>query len=136
MQPRPQIPHAGPMHWLDTAALSDDGLTATASRTIHADQPFTRNDYLLRSALIELMAQTAAAGSSMKASRQNKKVHKGVLATIRDFHVTAAPPVGSTVHLTATHEKSLGPLSLAYLEARIDDQLIASARMTFHLVIE
>ena len=136
MQSRPQIPHEPPMHWLDAATLSDDGLTATASRSIHSDHPFTRDGQLLRSALIELMAQTAAAGSSMNASRQKKKVRKGVLAAIRDFHVTAAAPVGSAIHLTATHEKSLGSLSMARLEARINDQLIASARMTFHLDIE
>ena len=45
-------------------------------------------------------------------------------------------PANTTLHLTATHEKSLGPLSSARLEARINNTLIASARMTFHLTIE
>ena len=133
---RPKIPHEPPMHWLDTATLSPDQLTATATRTITPDHPFVENGRLPRSALVELMAQCAAAGSSMKAAAQNKKVRAGMLVAIRDFRVTADVPASATLHLTATHEKTLGPLSSAHLEARINDTLIASARMTFHLTIE
>jgi predicted hotdog family 3-hydroxylacyl-ACP dehydratase len=115
------------MHWLDTATLSADQLTAFATRTITADHPFVENGQLPRAALIELMAQCAAAGSGMKAGTQNKKVRAGMLVAIRDFLVTGDIPVNSTLHLTAIHEKTLGPLSSATLEARIDERLIASA---------
>ncbi len=124
------------MHWLDTATLSPDRLTATATRTITPDHPFVENGHLPRSALIELMAQCAAAGSSMKAALQNKNIRAGMLVAIRDFLVTADIPTNTTLHLTSTHEKTLGPLSSARLEARINNTLIASARMTFHLQFE
>ena len=136
MQHRVPIPHEPPMHWLDSASLSDDGLAATASATITPEHPFLRDGQLLRSALIELMAQGAAAGSALKAARQNKKVRTGMLVALSDCRITAGAPVGATVHLTAVHERSFGPLSMARLEARINNQLIASARMTFHLHFE
>ncbi|MGN6367864.1 MAG: hypothetical protein ACTHN5_06345 [Phycisphaerae bacterium] len=124
------------MHWLDTATLSLDQLTCTATRTITPTHPFVENNLLPRTALSELLAQCAAAGSSMKAASHNKKIRTGMLVAIRDLHITSDIPANSTLTLTATHEKSLGPLSSAYLEAKIHNRLIASARMTFHLQFE
>ncbi len=74
---RPVLPHAPPMHWLDTAELSADGRTATATRIIAPDHAFLDDGYLLASALIEMMAQAAAAGSVLLAQSQNRKVPRG-----------------------------------------------------------
>jgi predicted hotdog family 3-hydroxylacyl-ACP dehydratase len=131
--PSPQLPHAPPMHWIDEATLSNDGLTATAHRTLQPDHPFISDGQLLPSALIELMAQTAAAGSVIKHQAPGKKIRHGALVAIRDARFVGSAPVGATVILTAMHERAIGPLTSARLEARIGDTLIASARMTFHL---
>jgi len=124
------------MHWLDSATISDDGLTATATRAIPADHPFVRDGRLLPAALIELMAQAAAAGSTLKAQRQGRTVQRGVLVAVRNFHIIAPVPVGASVELTAVHERTLGALSMVRLEARVNNALIASAHMTFHLDFE
>ena len=130
------IPHAPPMHWLDSAVISEDGLTASATRTILADQPFVLNGQLLSAALIELMAQAAAAASSLNAARENKRIRRGVLAGLREFRIQGPALVGATVEIIAHHEKTFGALSMGRMEARIDGRLIASARMTFHLDFE
>jgi predicted hotdog family 3-hydroxylacyl-ACP dehydratase len=124
------------MHWLDDAALSEDGLTTTAHRTLRADQPFVDEGRLLPSALIELMAQAAAAGSVMKNRSLGKSIRQGALVAIRNAEFVGAALVGERVVLTAVHERALGPLTSVRLEARIGDRVIASARMTFHLTFE
>ncbi len=124
------------MHWLDTAVLSADGLTATATRNITPDHLFVHDGCLLSSALIELMAQAAAAGSSLKAQSQGRKVRDGVLVSINDFRILGPVPAGSLITLKATHEKTFGALTRAALETRIDARPIATATMTFHLQFE
>jgi predicted hotdog family 3-hydroxylacyl-ACP dehydratase len=124
------------MHWLDEATLSDDGLTATARRTLESHHPFICDGRLLPSALIELMAQTAAAGSVIKNQAIGKKIRHGALVVIRDAQFLGDARIGATIVLQAIHEKAIGPLTSALLEARIDGHLIASARMTFHLTFE
>jgi predicted hotdog family 3-hydroxylacyl-ACP dehydratase len=123
--------------WLDTATLSPDGKTTTATRLITPAHPFVENNHFLPSALIELMAQAAAAGSILNAQKvgggQNKKIRRGLLASLRDFQILAPLPVTALITLTATHEKSFGPLTSTHLQAHIHNQLIAQARMTFHL---
>jgi predicted hotdog family 3-hydroxylacyl-ACP dehydratase len=119
--------------WLDTATLSPDGKTTTATRLITPAHPFIENNHFLPSALIELMAQAAAAGSILNAQTQNKKIRRGLLASLRDFQILAPVPVTALITLTATHEKSFGPLTSTHLQAHINNRLIAQARMTFHL---
>jgi predicted hotdog family 3-hydroxylacyl-ACP dehydratase len=132
---RPVLPHAPPMHWLDDAQQLSDG-RSVATRSITADHPFVHDGHLLPSALIELMAQAAATASIAAATNQNRKIRRGVLASIRDLQIIAPIPVGSTVTLFAAPEKTFGNLTLAALEAWIGKQLIATARMTFHLEFE
>jgi predicted hotdog family 3-hydroxylacyl-ACP dehydratase len=124
------------MHWLDYATLSPDGLTATASLALLSDHPFLIDGHLLPSALIELMAQAAAAGAVLKNQALGKTIRLGTLVAIRDARFLSPAPVGTTITLTALQEKQWGPLTSAHLEARIDARLICSARMTFHLTFE
>lgn len=136
----PLIPHEPPMHWLDAASVSEDELHATAVCTIADAHPFVRDGHLLPSALVELMAQAAAAGSAIKAQRQGRAIRRGVLVSIRDLRFAGigatGVPVGVTIHLEAIHERTLGPLSMGSLEARVEGVVIASGRMTFHLDFE
>lgn len=56
------IPHRGPMRWLDSASVKPDGWII-GRHVVAADHPFVIKGRLIRAALIELIAQTAAAGS-------------------------------------------------------------------------
>lgn len=63
------IPHGGRMRWLRSACVQPDGWII-GHHPIAADHPFLRNKILPRSALIEIIAQTAAAGSHTITSGQ------------------------------------------------------------------
>ena len=133
---RPVLPHAPPMHWLDSAALSVDGRTIIAARTIGQAHPFILAGYLLPAALVELMAQCAAAGSALDVQAHSRKVGRGMLVAIQQFESFAPVPVGTTLTLTATREQSFAPFTKARITAQIGTALVASATMTFHLEFE
>lgn len=132
---RPQLPHAGAMHWLDGADVSPGG-KIRAWRIIHPDHPFTHNNELLPSALIELMAQAAAAGALKKAAKTGKKLCRGVLAAIHETHIVAAVRIGDTVTITGHEERNFAGFVSGAFEARVHETLVAHARMTFHLSFE
>jgi predicted hotdog family 3-hydroxylacyl-ACP dehydratase len=128
------LPHEAPMHWIQSVSVSADGNHARATAHIAPTHSFVRDGFLLPSALIELLAQAAAAGRGATAQRDaNGRVRQGVLAAIQEFQVHAPVPADSTLMLSATHEKSYGPLTQARIEAHLGATLVASARMTFHL---
>jgi predicted hotdog family 3-hydroxylacyl-ACP dehydratase len=122
------------MHWIDDAALSPDGRTVNATARITREHPFLDGDHLLPSALIELLAQAAAAGAALRAQKQNRPAPtRGLLAALRDFRILLDVPVPATLTLTATVERSFGELSLCHVAAHLDGALVAHAHMTFHI---
>jgi predicted hotdog family 3-hydroxylacyl-ACP dehydratase len=135
IESRPQLPHAGPMHWLDGAEVAAGG-EIRAWRTIHADHPFTQDGQFLPSALIELMAQAAAAGAIRKAQSSGKKLRHGVLAAIQEIEILAPVRVGETVTVTGREERNFAGFVSGSFEARVGETPVARARMTFHLTFE
>lgn len=130
------LPHQGPMRWIDRITTSPDGREASATIHISQNHPVVRDGILLRSALIEFMAQTAAAGSAVTASHSGRRIRQGVLAAIANFTVSRDIPVESDIEIRAAHDKSFGPFSQVQLEVRLGGQPVAQARMTFHLTFE
>jgi len=123
------------MHWLDRAYLNPDN-SVTAQRLITPDHPFLENNQLLPCALIELLAQAAAAGVILASRSSAKKLKSGVLAAIQEFQILAPVHIHDLLTLTACQEKSFGPFSAATLRASLQNRAIATARMTFHLQFE
>jgi predicted hotdog family 3-hydroxylacyl-ACP dehydratase len=122
------------MHWISHAELSPDGRTVTATAPITTDHPFLDGDRLLPSALIELLAQAAAAGAALRAQTENRPAPTpGLLAALRDLCILTDVPVPSTLTLTATVERTFGELSLCHVAAHLDGVPVAHAHMTFHI---
>ena len=131
-----ELPHAGAMRWVTEARLSADGLEAEARATIGAGHPFVVEGRLQEAALLELLAQGAAAGSMLRERRNGKRVVRGFLVGVRAFEVSGEVREGAVVEVRARHEKSFGALSQVALEARVEGVVVARGRMTFHLEIE
>ena len=134
-----ELPHQGPMRWITEASLSADGREAVARGVIRSGHPFVADGRLQEAALVELLAQGAAAGSLLRAGREGKRVRRGMLVGIREFEVVKPLLVGEEgvlVEVRACHEKTFGALSQVFLEARVSEALVARGRMTFHLEIE
>jgi predicted hotdog family 3-hydroxylacyl-ACP dehydratase len=124
------LPHASLMRWLPDDALAPDAVHVT----VPPDHPFLRDGHLLPAALIEYLAQAAAAMFSTTA--QNRRLRQGVLVAITDFNADHPVPVGTPLTLRVTPEKSFGPFTSAHLTAHHYQTPIASAHMTFHLTFE
>jgi predicted hotdog family 3-hydroxylacyl-ACP dehydratase len=118
------------MHWLPSTAMASDAVHVT----VPADHPFARDGHLLPSALIEYLAQAAAARISV--DTQGRRLKQGVLVAIADLMVHELVPLGTPLKMLVTPTKSFGPFTAAHLEARRNDTLVARANMTFHLTFE
>ena len=133
------LPHEGAMRWVKEAALSADGSEAMGRGVIGAGHAFVVEGRLQEAALVEVMAQGAAAGSLLRALREGKRVKRGLLVGVREFVVPEPVLVGAqgvVVEILARQEKAFGKLSQVYLEARVAEVVVARGRMTFHLEIE
>lgn len=125
-----QLPHTGPMRWLPDSALALDGVHVT----VPPGHPLLRDGHLLPAALIEYLAQAAAA--TISTTSDNHRLRQGVLVAIADFTVLRPVPAGMPLTLRVTPEKSFGPFTSAHLTAHHHQTPIASAHMTFHLTTE
>jgi predicted hotdog family 3-hydroxylacyl-ACP dehydratase len=118
------------MRWLPDDALVED----TVHVTVPPDNLFLRDGHLLPAALIEYLAQAAAARLSIR--EQGRRLRQGVLVAIKDFNFHHPVPAGTPLILRSTRQKAFGPFSTGYLEAHAHGTLIATAHMTFHLTFE
>lgn len=131
-----QLPHTGPMRWVDSVRLAEDASASHARAFVTEAHPFVVAGKLPRAAMIELLAQGAAAGASLRAAVSGKRVIRGLLVSVRDLHFTGDARVGNLVEIRAWEEHRLPPLVQGRLEAWVDGRLIAHGRMTFHLTFE
>ena len=84
-----QLPHTGLMRWLPDDALAEDGVHVT----VPPDHPLLRDGHLLPAALIEYLAQAAAA--TLSTASQGRRIRQGVLVAIADFVVHQRVAVGT-----------------------------------------
>jgi hypothetical protein len=91
---------------------------------------------LQEAALIEVLAQGAAAGSMLRERRNGRRVMQGFLAGVREFEVMGEVRAGDVVEVWGRHENTFGALSQMVLEARVAARVVARGRMTFHLEME
>ncbi len=120
------IPHRPPMRWLDDAALQADG-TVAAHSTISAEHPFLNGGRLPRSALIEMMAQTAAcAGVATAAGRGGR----GMLIGLRDVAIAGAPAIGERVELQVKMIQRIGNMFLCEGSASVGGREIVHGQFS------
>ena len=124
------------MHWLDGATISADGTSMIAWRLITPNQPFIDRGRFLPAALIELMAQAAAAGAIVKAQAAGKRLRTGLLAAATLVQVLGDAHVGQTITVRGREECHFAGFVKGHLEASVADRLIARADLTFHLLFE
>jgi len=81
------VPHRGPMLFLDRVVAFTASRTVT-EMVVGADSPWVRGGLLIRPALIELAAQTAAAGAGLEARKGGRGPSGGFLGAVSDarFH--------------------------------------------------
>ncbi len=125
------IPHTGPMRWLDFVYSQPDGWIIGQQR-IETDHPFLMHGQLPPSALIEYIAQTAAAGGAgMRAGIATDCPVSGMLMALRDVRFFAAARAGDmlVVRVRVTHR--MGNMFRCDGQAYCRDALICEGCFSF-----
>jgi predicted hotdog family 3-hydroxylacyl-ACP dehydratase len=94
------LPQRPPMVMLDRLIFCE-GQVARGTLLVTADNVFTRDGVLTESGLIEAMAQTAAARTSLlqhsRAGEEKKAAAVGVIGSIKDFRLAFLPKTGQVI---------------------------------------
>ncbi len=123
-----RIPHRPPMHWLDDAKILADG-SICARRTISPAHPFVVKGMLARSALIEMLAQTAACGAV--SGKEAEPASRGMLMVLREVFFAGAPAVGEGVDLHVKMIRSFGNMFLCEAIATVGERLLVRGEFSF-----
>jgi predicted hotdog family 3-hydroxylacyl-ACP dehydratase len=90
------IPQRPPMQMIDRLIYADEHI-ARGTLTVRESNLFCINGNLSESALIEFIAQTAAAYTGYKSKLTSGKVEEGYIGAVKNLNVYALPPVGSEI---------------------------------------
>lgn len=112
--------------------ISADEKSATTALLIREDNIFVTEGLLNAYALIEVMAQTAAAhlGYVDKCLRGLGDVRIGYIGSIKRMRIDATPKVGETLTTRMEVQEDFMNMKLVTAESFVNDQRIASAELT------
>ena len=131
---RTLLPQQPPMVMVDRL-ISADEKSATTSLLISEDNIFVSEGHLNAYALIEVMAQTAAAqlGYVDKFLRGHNDVRIGYIGSIKRMRIETVPSVGETLITRMEVQEEVMDMKLISAESYVDDRLIASAELKIAL---
>ena len=128
------IPHRPPMHWLDQAWLQEDG-SIGARWTVPDDNPVVntllQGHVLPPSALLEILAQTAACKAGLAACQDHARVPAGRLVAIEYLSFQAPIQVGDTLELRISVLRQWQTLLKCQLSATVRGEVAAQGVATF-----
>lgn len=130
---RALLPQKPPMVMVDKLISADEKSAATAL-LIREDNIFVENGRLNACALIEVMAQTAAAQLGYDNSlRGDNDVRIGFIGAVKRMRIDAVPRVGEMLLTRMEVLEDFGDMKLVAAESYVDDQKIATAELTIAL---
>jgi 3-hydroxymyristoyl/3-hydroxydecanoyl-(acyl carrier protein) dehydratase len=127
------IPHQGPMRWLDEATAQADGWILGTHR-IRSDHPFVINGRMVRSAIIELVAQTAAAGSqTLTGGQRGGAAISGMLIALGDVRFYGDVFPGDSLALRVRVMQQLGSMFRCQGRVLVQSSLICEGTFSFFI---
>ena len=131
------ILHRPPMHWLDQAWLQEDG-SIGARWTVPDDNPvlnaLLQANVLPPSAVLEVLAQTAACQAGLAARQGHAPVPAGRLVAIEHLSFQAPIRVGDTLELRISVLRQWQRLLKCQLSATVRGEVAAEGVATFALL--
>ena len=97
----PFIPQRPPFVMVDEIINSDEQACVTRF-VVSADNIFVKNNALTEPALMENIAQTAAAHTGYLCKQKNEPVPVGFIGAVQQLEVFALPAVGDTIETAVT----------------------------------
>ena len=125
------IPHRKPMRLIDRL-LESDGDSAVAEACFEADSPFVVDDSgrIEPLALVELIAQSYAAGKGHEDLSEGKESSKGYLVSISKAHFGGVVFAGRKLVIKIRTEESFDDFYIAAGEVFQEEQMVAKASLT------
>jgi predicted hotdog family 3-hydroxylacyl-ACP dehydratase len=124
------IPQRAPMRWIDalTHCAEKNG---SATTTFDAEHFAVHDDEVLEIALVECVAQAAAAILSQNALNAGKSgaVAKGMLVAVSNFKIHSRPPLGKNLQIEVNERKRLGSLRMISGTISCDGQTLAAGEL-------
>ena len=129
------IPHRPPMVLIDT--VTEYGpVRICARRTVREGEPFVGPDGLEDAALLEVIAQTIAAGDALYARSKNGKVLRGYLTGLTGVKIHRRAALGETIDVQADCLKRMDGMGLFDARAEVAGEPIAEGRFKLFVDIE
>ena len=107
-----------------------------ARRTIREGEPFVGPDGLDDAALLEVIAQTIAAGDALHARSKGGAVKRGYLTGLTGVKVLARAAIGETIEVQADCLKRMDGMGLFDARAEVGCKLLAEGRFKLYVDID
>lgn len=111
------------------ALLQADETSATTGYTVEADNIFVKDGFLTEPALIENIAQTAAARMGHLCLTNNEPVPVGFIGAVQQFQLTALPAIGETLETTITIKNQVFDVTIITGTISVDGKVLATCDM-------
>ena len=130
---RTLLPQRAPMVMVDELISADEKLAAT-TLLIREENIFVSEGRLNAYALIEVMAQTAAAQLGYENRLQGgNDVRIGYIGAVKRMRIESVPRVGEMLLTRLEVLEDFGDMKLVAAESFVNDQKIATAELTIAL---
>ena len=113
---------------IDSVIFSDEKITRSAFQ-VKADNIFVENGYLKEPALVENIAQTAAARAGYISQTENKPVSVGYIGAIKNLVITGYPKINDEIITEITIENQIFDVSVISGKISCNEQVLAQCEM-------
>lgn len=124
----PYIPQRAPFVMVDTLENCYEA-EASTSFTVKSNNLFVFNGKLSEAALIENIAQTAAAHMGYICHRAQKSVPVGFIGAVQNLKISCLPVVNDVLHTKITIKNQVFNATLIEGKISVDEKDIASCEM-------
>ena len=124
----PFIPQRAPFVMIDELTACDEQSAKTILH-VSADNLFVKKGVLTEPALVENIAQTAAARIGYICSRENKPVPIGYIAAVQHLQIEALPKAGDILETLITIKNQVLNVTIISGHSKVGDKLVASCEM-------
>ena len=126
------IPQRPPFIMVDDL-LFDDAVITRTTFAVKADNIFLENGRLEAAALVENIAQTAAAGAGYKALLHQEAVKVGFIGAIKGLKVFVLPALGDTLITETKLVNTVFNVSIVEGVVKRGDEVLATCEMKIFL---
>ena len=128
------LPHRAPLRFIDALTACTD-TSASATARFGTGHFAVADGTVLAAALVECVAQTAAAALGQRAKNRGAAsgaANHGMLVSVTDFQIHSHAPVEKALTIAIRDLKRFGPLLMIAGQISCEDQVIAAGVLTLY----